>query len=764
MGFGQFEQHDEANDDLLAQTPKSLAQGPGDQPYAVGGVGEYGGVEGVYGGPGSGYGNQGQTGQGSAVAEANRYKQMADASAQRQGPQLDFGKGLINEAMGEQSRDAQETASALQRSAAQGQAPSRAAIEGNQVAGDSLGSALGASAGVKGSGGPLRTLAMQQGAQTQRLNYGIGSRSAEMHGARTAFGQGQSTIRAGDYAGQGLAQDRAEAQAQADMAQRRLNDSRQLGMEQRGFDVTKAQQNAMLTNEEIGAQNAAAHERRRQGQLDNVQQTQTDAANAAGKLGSLSDKRAKTAASLGDNGVNYLYEPSGSELHWEGLKAAPAQGGASLSGRQAKYSVGSGAREREREPAPVVAPKPANKLVHAARKPDAPVDSNDVDTIRYGAAREPEGEDVAAIRGLAPPAEKDVHAIREGDTPYDHPESAIPNKMDPTNPYAHKSLFGNAPEGYAAQRRGHAGYMFGGAPEADYGDLRGKSRDEDNGLAYGSADFAKGEGHALNKKDAQISLSDAAAKQKAYLDGVADGAGEPAPKKDVAARFGQSATMRHAAEDEKVSVPIVKRPPAPRDKAYEAKLATRALWNEGHNPGEGPPAEMLPHEPYQELPPPKPPPPEEGPVPAFEVQDSPPPKQAPGQPNFLSHAIPLGPLSRMARASVSDERGKSVERDGDTTGGSVEDPEMQKHANRQLRGETYRYKDGVGEDTDQVHHGFMAQHLQENPITATAVREDPSGLLKVDNTDVLRVTAAGVASLQDQLDQMTARRRKHGPT
>ncbi len=42
---------------------------------------------------------------------------------------------------------------------------------------------------------------------------------------------------------------------------------------------------------------------------------------------------------MGDK-INYLYEPEGTELHWEGLKekAAPQTGGASLSGPAPKYS------------------------------------------------------------------------------------------------------------------------------------------------------------------------------------------------------------------------------------------------------------------------------------------------------------------------------------------------------------------------------------------------------------------------------------------
>lgn len=80
--------------------------------------------------------------------------------------------------------------------------------------------------------------------------------------------------------------------------------------------------------------------------------------------------------------------------------------------------------------------------------------------------------------------------------------------------------------------------------------------------------------------------------------------------------------------------------------------------------------------------------------------------------------------------------------------------EMQKDANRKLRGETYTYKEGFGEDPNQVHHGFMAQNLEQNPITATAVREDETGVKKVNNEDAIRVTAAGVASNQEQIDEL----------
>lgn len=97
---------------------------------------------------------------------------------------------------------------------------------------------------------------------------------------------------------------------------------------------------------------------------------------------------------------------------------------------------------------------------------------------------------------------------------------------------------------------------------------------------------------------------------------------------------------------------------------------------------------------------------------------------------------------------TSDERAK--------TAASGDDHALQQDANRKLVGSTYVYKDGVGEDTSQVHHGQMAQTMEENPITATAVREGPDGYKRVSEFDKLNVTAAGVAELQREQDEMRA--------
>ena len=79
--------------------------------------------------------------------------------------------------------------------------------------------------------------------------------------------------------------------------------------------------------------------------------------------------------------------------------------------------------------------------------------------------------------------------------------------------------------------------------------------------------------------------------------------------------------------------------------------------------------------------------------------------------------------------------------------------------NRAMAGQPYRYRPEFtppDEIQGQVHHGFMAQNLERNPVTATAVEVDPSGLKKVHTNRMLQVVASGVADLQRQMDETRA--------
>jgi hypothetical protein len=77
-------------------------------------------------------------------------------------------------------------------------------------------------------------------------------------------------------------------------------------------------------------------------------------------------------------------------------------------------------------------------------------------------------------------------------------------------------------------------------------------------------------------------------------------------------------------------------------------------------------------------------------------------------------------------------------------------------ANRTMRGEMYTYKPQFTppeQKPGEPNFGFMAQNLERSPITATAVKEDPNGLKRVDALKLLRVLGASVADLQEQQDE-----------
>lgn len=78
-------------------------------------------------------------------------------------------------------------------------------------------------------------------------------------------------------------------------------------------------------------------------------------------------------------------------------------------------------------------------------------------------------------------------------------------------------------------------------------------------------------------------------------------------------------------------------------------------------------------------------------------------------------------------------------------------------ANRRMAGEPYRYKPEFtppDEVPGQLHHGFMAQNLEQNPVTATAVQKDANGVRVVHGHRMLQAVASGLSDLQRQMDEM----------
>ncbi len=109
---------------------------------------------------------------------------------------------------------------------------------------------------------------------------------------------------------------------------------------------------------------------------------------------------------------------------------------------------------------------------------------------------------------------------------------------------------------------------------------------------------------------------------------------------------------------------------------------------------------------------------------------------------------------------ASDARVKDVTSFAELTGSKTRGAlAVQADANRKLQGSPYRYKAGVdGEDPERLHFGPMAQEMEKNPITATAVRVDPeTGIKMVDTGAAWRVTLAQLANVQHQIDALKKR-------
>ncbi len=407
----------------------------------------------------------------------------------------------------------------MMRGAATGGAPSRADIEGGQVASNSLEGALAAGAGARGGGvatgqprgqaNPLMALAGQGGAQLGGVAQAAGARSGELAAARGGYAGAENTIRGQDYTGQGLAADRAEAQARMENGQRSLNDSRRLAYEQRSFDVNKAQQQGQLNKVGIEADQIQA-QRRADAQKTSI--GDDIAGFGVDAIRNFSDRNTK------DMKPNALLEMT--------RKAKGMLDGVNASNESLKYGSSTGPRPIPPRAEEMLArvnaqrellndgPSTQAAIDRSTAPADAPryLDQGDMRKGELDAMEARMRADEARMRADdgGPPKQGPLRAMMLKEP------SAMPEKMGGgENPYAHKSLFGDAPEGYAASRSGHAGYMFGTknnpTPEAGYGDLRS---DRDGSRAPGSDDADHGEGHALSKKDQAISLSDEETKNK----------------------------------------------------------------------------------------------------------------------------------------------------------------------------------------------------------------------------------------------------------
>ncbi len=213
-----------------------------------------------------------------------RYR--SKGAEQQQATRLGIG-GLF----GHDDRPVQMGSLAQLQTAAQGNAPSRAAILGRAATEDAAQQQLSAQAGARGMGASVAASGAAQaggaGAMTQATQQALSMRNAEMAEARERFAKGAGAVRGQDI-------QHATTNAQLEAQQRALNDQRQAAYERMAYDTRLTQ---MASNQ---AQNQSIDEFNNQVAIHRNQQSADDAAKVKdyatmtlGGMMLLSDERAK---------------------------------------------------------------------------------------------------------------------------------------------------------------------------------------------------------------------------------------------------------------------------------------------------------------------------------------------------------------------------------------------------------------------------------------------------------------------------------------
>jgi hypothetical protein len=637
-----------------------------------------------------------------AARDSNRYREMGQKPLYGTGPQID--RSQSNE-----SRGISMGALGLLGQTAAGTQPSAAERLGTQMgqraqnAQHSLGASVRGGAMARAAAGRNATMnAASIDAQTRQSN--AATRAGEMAAGRDAYMAGATGQRGQDL---GL----AGAQAGLEQGQRSANDQREGYYE----DLSQSTKNAEVGHQlgRTESDQNAANAQRAQGQAENAASAAQQQKMASMAVGGITGGVQGWAKSPGETQPAQKssdpWDPSNYSGSDERMKKnVRAVGGADLK-RQADAMLEKQSGQ------------------HAAQLRDGPATQKAADR----STDDTDAKDVEAIRGQRAPIERD--------DPYPKAEPRI----DRENPYAHKSLFGDAPEGYAKSRKGKAGYMFGGAPEASYGSLR------KGGGAPGSDDFAR-YGAPVDRK---TMTSDPRAKRAAFIEGMGH-ANEAAESGKIGKLPGY---MGDAAEGPKDNASVRSQPkhensmPAARGKferadrapqdalnrVSEANYATAA--NEMATPG----AAMIGYKRSAA---------EDGrqagrSVTGNKPEDAPP---APAQPGVFSQ---LGGYASQARAMMSsDERSKE----------GAEDEGGMADAMRAMAPSSYAYKPGFAEEAGQTEGeknvGPMAQNMAADPIASTAIVERPDGMLAIDKDKALKLALGSLSALQDQVDSLQKKR------
>jgi hypothetical protein len=230
-----------------------------------------------------------------AYTKRDRYRSLGEAAANAPAYQPDFADANANHTDSLMGRIQQSQALGMQRNAAMGNAPSAAAITGNQVAGNSLAAGLGAEAGARPGGlaaAAAGAQAGQHGYQLQGQGSAMAGRSNEMGQAIGSYGAGATSMRAGDYANAGLDQGQTDAIAKSQNAQRALNQAGQMSFEQLGVNSEQQQVNDELRQRQMQTNQNDSINAAYDANNARVKQEYIAGASAIGSMGS--DERMKT--------------------------------------------------------------------------------------------------------------------------------------------------------------------------------------------------------------------------------------------------------------------------------------------------------------------------------------------------------------------------------------------------------------------------------------------------------------------------------------
>lgn len=146
--------------------------------------------------------------------------------------------------------------------------------------------------------------------------------------------------------------------------------------------------------------------------------------------------------------------------------------------------------------------------------------------------------------------------------------------------------------------------------------------------------------------------------------------------------------------------------------------------------------------------------------------------------DMLHQGVPVTQPQSSTYGDREMERGKSVpippqpkpKEKGDSKWGTGDrftqaPQEVQQDANRRGAGMLYAYKDQYvprDQKPGQLNYGPSANELEQNPLTATAVHRGPDGMRQVNVPLLVKNNTAGIASLQEQLDEMKGRGLRYG--